>query len=53
MEGKIKQRINSVKDQLKEIELEGGWVVEALQNELKRLEKKEERIEKRIKRDDS
>lgn len=53
MSRKIKDRINSVENQLKEIELEGGWVVEALKNELKRLQKKEERSEKRIKRDNS
>ena len=53
MSQEIKEKIRSVKHELKEIENEGGWYVVALQNELERLQKKEERSEKRIKGNNS
>lgn len=49
----IKERINTIQQDLKGREHEGGWLVEALKTELTRLQKKDERNEKRIKGDDS
>lgn len=49
----IKEQINSIQVELKEREGEGGWLVEALKTELIRLQKKDERSKKRVKRNDS